>query len=315
MIPKNSINYTEKSVITSVTSKVELADHPQKGPKNYPLTMKYSTSSQKFSSSPKLGASVRCSASVSSLSFYLAFIVLLSPDSSFYQLMGMGNQISASSSLFVAGESASSATSSEANNPVECTPLGEMIASRFNRAPESSLRMLRAGGHRRAIESLIKTHNNCMLMTDRVRFKKSGPVKTAGSSPVWSAYKVRGSSAAFPAGQHRTVAVQQPATATAGALIGDGSGYQLETLSPRNIDRLMAIFGWRRIEQQPSAAASSSSSSPNRASSATLDGGLYSVKLQPSTTVLRSGYNDALKPLMLLAPASEAAAAEEVGEQ
>lgn len=138
VIPKNSINYTEKSVITSVTSKVELADHPQKGPKNYPLTMKYSTSSQKFSSSPKLGASVRCSASVSSLSFYLAFIVLLSPDSSFYQLMGMGNQISASSSLFVAGESASSATSSEANNPVECTPLGEMIASRFNRGKWTS---------------------------------------------------------------------------------------------------------------------------------------------------------------------------------
>lgn len=172
--------------------------------------------------------------------------------------------------------------------------------------------MLRAGGHRRAIESLIKTHNNCMLMTDRVRFKKSGPLVKTGSSGngnAWSAYKVRGSSSSSFPGHHRAV----PA-----AIAGEGSsGYQaLEALSPKNIDRLMAIFGWRRIGSGEQILPAGMA-----ASRATLDGGLYSVKLQPSA-VLRSGYSsaaaaaDGLKPLMLLAPASEAAAAgEEVGEK
>lgn len=35
--------------------------------------------------------------------------------------------------------------------------------------------MLRGGTGRRAMENLIKTHNNCMLLSDRLRFKKSKP--------------------------------------------------------------------------------------------------------------------------------------------
>lgn len=86
--------------------------------------MKYSTSSRKLSS--QKWTSIGCCSCARSVSLYLAFIVLL---------LGMGS-ISKSAN-FASGESvsasATSATSGEANNPVECTPLGEMIASRFNR--------------------------------------------------------------------------------------------------------------------------------------------------------------------------------------
>lgn len=87
--------------------------------------MKYSTSSRKLSS--QKWTSIGCCSCINSLSLYLAFIVLL---------LGMGS-ISKSAILAsgesVAASSATSATSGEANSPVECTPLGEMIASRFNR--------------------------------------------------------------------------------------------------------------------------------------------------------------------------------------
>lgn len=44
--------------------------------------------------------------------------------------------------------------------------------------------MLRGGTGRRAMENLIKTHNNCMLLSDRLRFKKSKPADWYNSKPT-----------------------------------------------------------------------------------------------------------------------------------
>lgn len=164
--------------------------------------------------------------------------------------------------------------------------------------------MLRAGSHRRAIESLIKTHNNCMLMTDRVRFKKSSSGALKNNNALWSTYKVRGATAAVvvPAVPHRI-----------------GENYNLETMSPKNFDRLKALF-LKPLGASGSRFTSSSSPSvflPQSSSSAILDSGLYSVKL-PASAILRSGYTsslaDSIKPLML-APASEVADAEDAAEK
>lgn len=157
--------------------------------------------------------------------------------------------------------------------------------------------MLRAGGHRRAIESLIKTHNNCMLMTDRVRFKKSGSGAVKNNNALWSTYKVRGE-VAVPV-PHRSL-----------------EGYNLETLSPKNFDRLKALF-FKPLGASNNRFTSSSPLFFPQSSSAILDSGLYSVKL-PASAILRSGYSssiaDSVKPMMLLAPASEVATAEEAAE-
>ncbi|KAI2799069.1 hypothetical protein BLOT_014898 [Blomia tropicalis] len=59
----------------------------------------------------------------------------------------------------------------DANMMENCVPLSALIAQRLNRSTMGRLRMLRNGSN---MEQLIRSHHNCLLRSDRIRFKKNG---------------------------------------------------------------------------------------------------------------------------------------------
>lgn len=104
----------------------------------------------------------------------------------------------------------------------------------------SSLRMLRGDGDIRDMEHLIRTHHNCLLKADRIRFKKAAT--TSNNNPNWP-YKGKASLSKLAAKllQSKTnldsvesAERDQPK----GAAAESGAGGRL---------KLAALIGWHRV--------------------------------------------------------------------